>query len=358
MDGLRLDIIIDTLTANKAMFKLSRSFLVKFTRRNMRCNKKTLFVHIYPSDIHALALGSNDGVPSLHFSLDRSPALVIPQHGSLELKSGTENQLGLMRALALAKEFTVRLDNSKVTDLTRLHLQQVACIFAPNSTNRPVTDNASADLKSLYGGRGGIVANAPTVAAGPCADPSLPPPYKVSAPSKYAFYLPIHVQFVDPTIDARRRKRKRESSDTDDGRSSSPDMPSRLGILKEISDVEERLKNYLQSELDGIRKELDDMTKRSERLENSIADQLDTFRSEHGEDALRASVDEFVELKMDDHIVAIDEKFYDKEKEIDKDLEKLKYEMRQKLDYFDKRLKRLLKQELSNMRLHVSLEAT
>ncbi|KAL6807695.1 hypothetical protein GGI42DRAFT_318702 [Trichoderma sp. SZMC 28013] len=340
MDGLRLDIIIDTLTANKAMFKLSRSFLVKFTRRNMRCNKKTLFVHIYPSDIHALALGSNDGVPSLHFSLDRSPALVIPQHGSLELKSGTENQLGLMRALALAKEFTVRLDNSKVTDLTRLHLQQVACIFAPNSTNRPVTDNASADLKSLYGGRGGIVANAPTVAAGPCADPSLPPPYKVSAPN------------------ARRRKRKRESSDTDDGRSSSPDMPSRLGILKEISDVEERLKNYLQSELDGIRKELDDMTKRSERLENSIADQLDTFRSEHGEDALRASVDEFVELKMDDHIVAIDEKFYDKEKEIDKDLEKLKYEMRQKLDYFDKRLKRLLKQELSNMRLHVSLEAT
>ncbi|KAL7963334.1 hypothetical protein V8C34DRAFT_300640 [Trichoderma compactum] len=183
----------------------------------------------------------------------------------------------------------------------------VACIFAPNSTNRPTTDNDSADLNSLYGGRGGMIANAPTVVAGPCADPSLPPPYKVSAPN------------------ARRHKRKRESSDTDDDRSSSPDMPSRLGILKEISDMEGRLKNYLQSELDGIREELDDMTKRSERLEISIADQLDTFRSEHGEDALRASVDEFVELKMDDHIVAIDEKFYDKEKEINKDLEELKH---------------------------------
>ncbi|KAH6604038.1 hypothetical protein Trco_007484 [Trichoderma cornu-damae] len=59
---------------------------------------------------------------------------------------------------------------------------------------------------------------------------------------------------------------------------------------------------------------------------------------------------------MDDHIVAIDLKFYDKEKEIDKEIEKLKHEIREKLNDFDKRLKRLLKQELSNMRLHFSFE--
>ncbi|KAL7799771.1 hypothetical protein V8C37DRAFT_398652 [Trichoderma ceciliae] len=230
-----------------------------------------------------------------------------------------------------------------MTDSTRLHLQQVACIFASNNTDRPTTDHDSADIQSLYGGKGGIAANGRMVATSTCTEASLPPPYKESAPNK------------------RRHKRKREceSSDIDGGRSSSPDMSNRSGIHKEICDMEERLRNYFKSELDDIRKELDGVKKRSRRFENSITNELDTFQSQHGEDELRARVEEFVQEKMDDHIVAVDEKFFDKEKDIEKNIEGLKQEMWENLNKnFDKRLRSLLKQELSNMRLHLSFDNT
>jgi hypothetical protein len=100
VDRLCLDVNIDALTTNKAIFKLSCSIFLKMKNNN----KQTIYLFIYPPSIHSIKLEIEEGRASLHFYMNRNPALVVPGNGPLEPKAGSEQLLNLMKALSLVKD--------------------------------------------------------------------------------------------------------------------------------------------------------------------------------------------------------------------------------------------------------------
>lgn len=74
VDCLCLDINIDTLTTNKAMFKLSCLVFLKKKDNN----KLFIFLFILPPSICAIELKTDGDIASLRFCMNKDAALVIP----------------------------------------------------------------------------------------------------------------------------------------------------------------------------------------------------------------------------------------------------------------------------------------
>lgn len=136
VDCLSLDINMDTLTTNKAMFKLSCSIFLKKKDNN----KLSIYLFILPPSIRTIELKTNGGSVSLHFYMGRNAALVVPRDGPLEPKARSEQLLNLMKALSLVKDFTIQLGNTDIPESIKANLGHAASIFSPNNQCRPDTN--------------------------------------------------------------------------------------------------------------------------------------------------------------------------------------------------------------------------
>ncbi|KAL7784618.1 hypothetical protein V8C37DRAFT_420449 [Trichoderma ceciliae] len=269
-DGLCLQIYMDTLTT-KAIFKLSCKMFFKFKNKELKGNKQSIYLFIYPDDIRTITLQINKDVPSLHFSMERPPRLIVPRERILITKQSTKHLLRSFQALAT-----------------------VASIFSSTGlNNRLSTDGDRANLQRLYGGTGGIIANASTFAASARGESGLPA-YHESASSQ----------------DANKRKRKREcSSDADSERSLTmhDNALSTKDVRTRPDAVERRLEILLaENLLDGLKSDMkarfDGVETRIRHLEDNIADGLGAGRSpsRYGTEEIDTRVGICVDESMED----------------------------------------------------------
>lgn len=183
-DGIYLDIYHDTLT-NTSLFKLYCS--IHHNGSKAKGQKHTIFLFIHPESVRAITLdngrstGPSSSKPSrqtLSFSLTQRPSLIIPKGYVLESKQRSKGLLNAVLALANVTDFIIHLNSSNITTPKRSRLELVARIFSPSATyNRPLTNKRCANLESLYGGRGGEVANLSRDVGEAPIQADLPPSY-------------------------------------------------------------------------------------------------------------------------------------------------------------------------------------
>lgn len=181
VDCLSLDINMDTLTANKAMFKISCSIFLKKKDNN----KLSIYLFILPPSIRTIELKINGDNVSLHFYVDQSATLVVPRDIPLEPKARSEQLLNSMKALSLVKDFTIQLGDTDILESIKSSLGHAASIFSPDNQYRPGTNEEIADIKSLYSGKGGEVFNPIAATATISKEASVPPPYPSSKHAKF-----------------------------------------------------------------------------------------------------------------------------------------------------------------------------
>ncbi|KAL7785178.1 hypothetical protein V8C37DRAFT_394612 [Trichoderma ceciliae] len=293
VDGLCLDIDIniDALN-NKAMFKLHCSVYLKF-RNNW---KHSIYLFIYPEYIRSIVFEDDEKGPSLIFSLNQYPDLIIPPGDKpLVAKPNSDHLLSSMQALALIKDFTIRFGDSEMDHMHR-RLQLVASIFSSSSSvNRPVRDEYSADLKSLYVGTGGVIANVSSAAAIDPNETGLPPPYE----------------------QPRSHKRKRNDSPIAGDVASSTEHR-----LTKIECITREMKADIETMKKQFERLQDTIVRRFERIEDIIVGECTELHNQWGE-IVELEVGKHMNNNMESLKTELDCKFHDKDKEIDKSMEYL-----------------------------------
>lgn len=183
-DHLTLQIHRDTFS-NTAFFQLKAN--VAFKNRRDRTN---VLLFIQPERIRALVLVEHDGSKdtatsklgtmaySLHFDLDRAPALVVPQ-GDLTPKHKTSRLvMDSLQALSGKTTFCVELPTSTLSKAKLVSLCESVSAGNLRSTARFM------DIASLYGGKGGrLIEHASQFAKAPHSAPALIGPDADSPPS-------------------------------------------------------------------------------------------------------------------------------------------------------------------------------
>ncbi|KAL7966518.1 hypothetical protein HDV63DRAFT_384998 [Trichoderma sp. SZMC 28014] len=306
VDGLSLDINIDTLTANKAMFKLSCSIFLKMKDNN----KLSIHLFILPPSIRSIELKTKGGYMSLHFYMDQNAILVVPGDDPLEPKARSKQLLNSIKALSLVKNFTIQLGNTDISESIKSSLDHAASIFSPNNQWRPGTNEEMADIKSLYGGKGGEIFNAAAATAGISKEASVPLPY----PSN-------------------KRKRKREQFVSDEViHDSRKDLETRLARMEAcLAETQSRLAKTearlaeLETSLEESEEEGTDRgSYGEEEVAAQVSELLDDFIYSH---ALENMVEDLVGKYMGHLNVDVDEMFAEKENRFDETIEEVKQDV-------------------------------
>ncbi|KAL7785849.1 hypothetical protein V8C37DRAFT_393559 [Trichoderma ceciliae] len=348
IDKLCLYININTFT-NKAMLKLSCQILL----RQARHQKQAIYVYIYPTDIRAITFEMNDARPSLHFSMYRHPKLIVPAYCPTVPKPGYESLLESICTLSLAKDFTVRIDRSEITELA--HLQQVASIFSSTSTdNRPKTDKVNANLQSLYIGRGGEDVNARGLITSTCNRAGLPPPYEEPAPSGKRKRRTNTNSECSPTSDDNIPFAKKPHADP-------KGIEERLinYVEKRLGGMEERIENNIRNDINDLKTALTDIKKDISQLESNIMWEINDI-SRQNEETIHNEVGEQVNGCMENLCTetrsTIADELKDKGKELDNNLEDLQEKFEEFKEHINAWVRWRVKKELSNIRLQVSID--
>ncbi|KAK1245459.1 hypothetical protein MKX08_005088 [Trichoderma sp. CBMAI-0020] len=267
----------------------------------------SIYLFILPPSIRTIELEINGGSVSLHFYMDQNAALVVPGDDSLEPKARSEQLLHLMKALSLAKDFTIQLGNIDIPESIKSNLGHAASIFSPNHQCRPVTNEKVADLKSLYSGHGGEVFNATAVTASISKEASVPPPY----PSN-------------------KRKRRREQSVSGEViHDSRKDLETRLARMEaclaetqsRLAKTEARLAELETSREESGEEGTDGGKYGVEEVVTQVGELLDDFIYSH---ALENMVEDLVGRYMGHLNVDVDDMFAEKENRFDEAIEEVK----------------------------------
>lgn len=165
-DHLDLEINIDT-TANTAFLRLYGDVFIKSSKPP---NRRAIYVYIRPEIIKSITYQNENNIRSLCFSLELEPDLVTPKD-PIVAKPKSKALSNSIVAISQVTSFTVRLNSSSTTPSAQL--KKIASIFSP----RPSWNAALGDLRGLYTGKGGQIANASTAAASTHAQAESPPPY-------------------------------------------------------------------------------------------------------------------------------------------------------------------------------------
>ncbi|KAL7921796.1 hypothetical protein ACQKWADRAFT_294484 [Trichoderma austrokoningii] len=298
IDGVSLDINVDTLTTNTAMFRLSCSLFLK--RKDN--NRLWIYLFILPPSIHTIKLETSRGRMFLHFCMDRNAALIAPKDDILGLKAKSQHLLNLMKALSLVKQFTIQLGNTEMSESIKSSLGHVASIFSPTNQNRPSTNEKIADFKSLYYGKGGEIINATAITASISEEGNVPPVYP---PNK--------------------RKRKREQSVSGNVKHDSrKDLEARLARM-------EACLGQMQSQLVKTQSQLNKTQSQLAKMEARVAE-LETGRDDSGGEG--SDIGEYVKQEVASQVEELIDEFINSdtlenmvENLVEKHLGHLKFDM-------------------------------
>lgn len=323
-DGIHFDIYLDTLT-NTSLFKLYCNIHHKGSKA--KGQKHTIFLFIHPESVRAITLDngrpagpgfSRSGRHTLSFSITQQPSLIIPKGYVLESKQRSKGLLNAVLALANVTDFAIHLNNSNIIPPKRTRLEVIARIFSPSSaSNRPLTNKRCANLESLYGGRGGEVANLnKDVGKAPIeADP--PPSYD------------------GPQRGQVSNKRRRIDSDVTNDKSPAIHDDLFKSIRSHLDSIESRICIHLDGMEGRIYTRLDSIEDRLKQLEDKVSGALDVDR-----DLL---IQEEISEQLDDCITGVkaesEELFKAIDDRADKTIERLEQEVNERIDQLGEEVK-------------------
>lgn len=289
---------------NTAFFKLRSTIVFKA----LAPVKSGLFLFVHPERIHSLDLDESDVEASaqlskakktlssdtacLRFSLARHADLVGPAIPSLTPKNRVNGDLlDLMRSLVGQTSFSVYLPQN-VSSKARM---RSLCKAASNGSMRSIPRQA--DIASLYQGRGGQLINVSStcdIGSPPSYDEVEPSPPAASASSggKHTPQLAIscHLAHVPPGSVS--KKRRRDSSGADAGRTFNSKQVESLckemldrqkaEILKVLEERESRLYDRLVAYMKPcLSRELQSLEKRiTEQVEKRLGQQVEQQEDE------------------------------------------------------------------------------
>ncbi|KAH0528256.1 hypothetical protein TsFJ059_003143 [Trichoderma semiorbis] len=216
-DHLDLEINIDN-TANTAFLRLYGDVFIKSSKPP---NRRAIYVYIRPEIIKSITYQNENNVRSLCFSLELEPDLVTPKD-PIVAKPKSKALLNSIVAISQVTSFTVRLNSSSTTPSAQL--KKIASIFSP----RPSWNAALGDLRGLYTGKGGQIANASTAAASTHAQAESPPPYIPASSNEHV---------------SKKRKLDIPQADGNGSSTKNSDMPPINAIL---NDMETRIMNSIR----------------------------------------------------------------------------------------------------------------
>ncbi|KAL7905440.1 hypothetical protein GGI35DRAFT_471665 [Trichoderma velutinum] len=323
-DGIHFDVYLDPLT-NTSLFKLYCNIHHKGSKA--KGQKHTIFLFIHPESVRAITLdsgrsaGLSSSKPSRHtlsFSTTQQPSLIIPKGYVLESKQRSRGLLNAVLALANVTDFTIHLNSSNITIPKKARLELVARIFSLNSAyNRPLTNKRCANLESLYGGRGGEVAN----------------------PSRDVGKAPIQAD-LPPSYDEPQRgqvSNKRRRIDSDVTNDKSPTIHDDLfkSIRSHLDSIECRICIHLDGMEGRIYTRLDSIEDRLKQLEDKVSDALDVDRDRYIQEEISEQLDDCitgVKAESEDLFKAIDDR-------ADQAIERLEQEVNERIDQLGEEVK-------------------
>ncbi|KAL7935627.1 hypothetical protein V8C35DRAFT_297831 [Trichoderma chlorosporum] len=313
-DGFHFDIYLDSLTKT-SLFKLYCHIHHKGSKA--KGQKHTIFLFIYPESVRAISLddGRCTGPSSsklsrraLSFSTTQRPSLIIPKGYVLESKQRSKDLLNAVLALAEVTDFTIHLNSSNITTHKQTRLELVAQLFSPSSAhNRPLTNKRCANLESLYGGRGGEVANL-SKDLGKAAD--MPPSYD------------------EPQRGQSSNKRRRIDSDVTSDKPQAIQDDLFKSIRSQLDSIESRIFIHLDGMENRIYTRLDSIEGRLKQLEDKVSDALDVDRDLYIQEEISEQLDDCitgVKAETEELFKAIDDR-------ADQTLERIEQEANEKFD--------------------------
>ncbi|PNP46427.1 hypothetical protein THARTR1_10749 [Trichoderma harzianum] len=323
-DGIHLDIYLDTLT-NTSLFKLHCNIHHKGSKA--KGQKHTIFLFIHPESVRAITLdsgrsaGPGSSKPSRHtlsFSITQQPSLIIPKGYVLESKQRSKGLLNAVLALANVTDFTIHLNSSNITTPKKKRLELVARIFSPSSAlNRPLTNKRCANLESLYGGRGGEVANLSRDVGKAPMQADLPPSYD------------------EPQRGQGSNKRRRIDSDVTNDKSPAIHDDLFKSIRSHLDGIESRICTHIDGMEGRINTRLDSIEDRLKQLEDKVSDALDVDRDQYILEEIGEQLDDCitgVKIETEELFKAIDDR-------ADMTMERIEQEVSERIDQLGEEVK-------------------
>ncbi|KKP02896.1 hypothetical protein THAR02_05018 [Trichoderma harzianum] len=323
-DGIHLDIYLDILT-NTSLFKLYCNIHHKGSKA--KGQKHTIFLFIHPESVRAITLdsgrsaGPSSSKPSrqiLSFSIAQQPSLIIPKGYVLESKQRSKGLLNAVLALANVTDFSIHLNSSNITIPKQTRLVSVARIFSLNSAhNRPLTNKRCANLESLYGGRGGEVANLNRDVGKAPIQADLPPSYD------------------EPQRGQVSNKRRRIDSDVMNDKSPTIHDDLFKSIRGHLDSIESRICTHIDGMEGRINTRLDSIEDRLKQLEDKVSDALDVDRDQYILEEIGEQLDDCitgVKIESEELFKAIDDR-------ADTTIERLEQEVNERIDQLAEEVK-------------------
>ncbi|KAH0525902.1 hypothetical protein TsFJ059_009303 [Trichoderma semiorbis] len=323
-DGIHLDIYLDTLT-NTSLFKLYCNIHHKGSKA--KGQKHTIFLFIHPESVRAITLDSgrstrpSSSKPSrqtLSFSIVQQPSLIIPKGYVVESKQRSKGLLNAVLALANVTDFGIHLNSSNITIPKQTRLESVARIFSLNSAhNRPLTNKRCANLESLYGGRGGEVANLSRDVGKAPIQADLPPSYD------------------EPQRGQISNKRRRIDSDVTNDKSPTAHDDLFKSIRGHLDGIEMRICTHIDGMEGRINTRLDSIEDRLKQLEDKVSDALDVDRDQYILEEIGEQLDDCitgVKIESEELFKAIDDR-------ADMTIERLEQEVNERIDQLGEEVK-------------------
>ncbi|KAL6815063.1 hypothetical protein J3E69DRAFT_358908 [Trichoderma sp. SZMC 28015] len=323
-DGIHLDIYLDTLT-NTSLFKLYCNIHHKGSKA--KGQKHTIFLFIHPESVRAITLdsgrsaGPSSSKPSrqtLSFSIVQQPSLIIPKGYVLESKQRSKGLLNAVLALANVTDFSIHLNSSNITIPKQTRLESVARIFSLNfAHNRPLTNKRCANLESLYGGRGGEVANLSRDVGKAPIQADLPPSYD------------------EPQRGQISNKRRRIDSDVTNDKSPAIHDDLFKSIRSHLNGIESRICSHIDGMEGRINTRLDSIEDRLKQLEDKVSDALDVDRDQYILEEIGEQLDDCitgVKIESEELFKAIDDR-------ADMTIERLEQEVNERIDQLGEEVK-------------------
>ncbi|KAL7946791.1 hypothetical protein V8C42DRAFT_352305 [Trichoderma barbatum] len=323
-DGIHLDIYLDVPT-NTSLFKLYCHIHHKGSKA--KGQKHTIFLFIRPESVRAVTFdsgrsaGPSSSRPSrqiLSFSITQQPSLIIPKGYVLESKQRSKGQLNAVLALADVTDFAIHLNSSNITTPKRTRLDLIARIFAPNSAcDRPLTNKRCANLESLYGGRGGEVANLSKDAGRAPIQADLPPSYD------------------EPPHGHVSNKRRRIDSDVTYDKSPAIHDDLFKHIRNHLNSIESRICTHLDGMEGRMTTRLDSIENRLKELEDKVSEALDVDRDIYIQEEISDQLDDCitgVKAESEELFKAIDDR-------ADKTIERLEQEVNERIEQLGEEVK-------------------